>query len=199
MIKDRKYFIGFNESKCYIQDLKLGKIVGTGSESGGLYMFDYDNSGKSFIGLYNFGIVCYVSKELWHCRLGHPSDQILSVLSDKVGFKFGDHVSACDICHKAKQTREPFPLSDHKSNKLGDLVHLDVWGPYKGEIPLTSILALQFCLGTCLDHLGRRHELGELWDCQLGNFTAGKGSGGGGNGLFMGELGLQGKNGFVNP
>ncbi|GJX47905.1 glutamate decarboxylase [Tanacetum coccineum] len=42
-----------------------------------------------------------------------------------------------------------------------------------------SILALQFCLGTCLDHLGRRHELGELWDCQLGNFTAGKDSGGG--------------------
>ena len=21
----------------------------------------------------------------------------------------------CDVCHKAKQTREPFPLSDHKS------------------------------------------------------------------------------------
>ncbi|GJZ30784.1 hypothetical protein Tco_0575831, partial [Tanacetum coccineum] len=42
-----------------------------------------------------------------------------------------------------------------------------------------SILALQFCLGTCLDHLGRRHELGELWDCQLGNFTAGKDSEGG--------------------
>ncbi|GKC56767.1 ribonuclease H-like domain-containing protein [Tanacetum coccineum] len=68
----------------------------------------------------NSGIVCYVSKELWHCRLGHPADQVLSVLSDKIGFKSGDHVSACDICHKAKQTRE-----------LGDLVHLDVWGPYK--------------------------------------------------------------------
>ncbi|GJT12214.1 hypothetical protein Tco_0859256 [Tanacetum coccineum] len=59
-----------------------------------------------------------------------------------------------------------------------------------GDMP-TSILALQFCLGTCLDHLGRRHELGELWDCQLGNLTAGKGSGGGGKGLTMGELGLQ--------
>ncbi|GKF73797.1 hypothetical protein Tco_0220129, partial [Tanacetum coccineum] len=34
-------------------------------------------------------------------------------------------------------------------------------------------------------------SLGELWDCQLGSFTAGKDSGGGGNGLFMGELGLQ--------
>ncbi|GJX62017.1 hypothetical protein Tco_0294917, partial [Tanacetum coccineum] len=29
-------------------------------------------------------------------------------------------------------------------------------------------------------NLGRRKMLGEMWDCQLGNLTAGKGSGGGG-------------------
>ncbi|GKE11663.1 ribonuclease H-like domain-containing protein, partial [Tanacetum coccineum] len=97
MIKDSKYFVGFDKSQCYIQDLKLGKIVGTGSKSGGLYMFDCDNNGKSFVGLCNSGIVCYVSKELWHCRLGHLADQVLSVLSDKIGFKTSDHVSACDI------------------------------------------------------------------------------------------------------
>ncbi|GKD17930.1 ribonuclease H-like domain-containing protein, partial [Tanacetum coccineum] len=125
MIKDSKYFVGFDETKCYIQDLKLGNIVGTGSESGGLYMFDYDHNGKTFAGMSNYGIVSYVSKELWHCRLGHPADQVLSVLSDKIGFKTGDHISACDICHKAKQTREPFPLSDHKSSKIGDLIRLD--------------------------------------------------------------------------
>ncbi|GJV81614.1 ribonuclease H-like domain-containing protein [Tanacetum coccineum] len=33
-----------DETKCYIQDLKLGKIVGTSSESGGLYMFDCDHN-----------------------------------------------------------------------------------------------------------------------------------------------------------
>nr|GEU83824.1 hypothetical protein [Tanacetum cinerariifolium] len=68
---------------------------------------------------------------LFNCKLGHPSDQLLFVLSDKVCFKSSNHVSACDICHKAKQTKDPFPLSDHKSSKLGDLVHLDVWDPYK--------------------------------------------------------------------
>ncbi|GJW64924.1 putative RNA-directed DNA polymerase [Tanacetum coccineum] len=31
----------------------------------------------------------------------------------------------------AKRTREPFPLSDHVSTELGELVHLDLWGPYK--------------------------------------------------------------------
>ncbi|GJV82960.1 hypothetical protein Tco_1522858 [Tanacetum coccineum] len=34
-------------------------------------------------------------------------------------------------------------------------------------------------------------SLGELWDCQLGNLTAGKSSGGGGNGLSMVELGCR--------
>nr|GEW04408.1 ribonuclease H-like domain-containing protein [Tanacetum cinerariifolium] len=100
---DSKYFVGFNESKCYIQDLRLEKIMGTGSETTGLYMFDCVNN----------------------------ADQVLSVLKDKISFKTGDHVSACDICHKAKQTKEPFPLSDHKSVKLGELIHLGVWGPYK--------------------------------------------------------------------
>ncbi|GJU31824.1 hypothetical protein Tco_1175413, partial [Tanacetum coccineum] len=31
----------------------------------------------------------------------------------------------------AKQTREHFPLSDHVSSSLGELVHLDLWRPYK--------------------------------------------------------------------
>ncbi|GJR08693.1 ribonuclease H-like domain-containing protein [Tanacetum coccineum] len=37
----------------------------------------------------------------------------------------------CDICQRAKQTRDPFPLSDHISTEIGALVHLDLWGPYK--------------------------------------------------------------------
>nr|GEW00554.1 ribonuclease H-like domain-containing protein [Tanacetum cinerariifolium] len=114
-----------------VSDSMAGKIRGTGSESSGLYMFDYNHNGKAFTGMSNSSIASYVSKELWHCRLGHPADQVLSVFSDKISFKTGDHSSACDICHKAKQTREPFPLSDRKSFKIGDLIHLDVWGPYK--------------------------------------------------------------------
>ncbi|GJY87406.1 hypothetical protein Tco_0502034 [Tanacetum coccineum] len=38
-----------------------------------------------------------------------------------------------------------------------------------------------------------------LWDCQLGNLTAGKVYGGGGKGLSMGEIGLQGKRVEVKP
>nr|GEW46668.1 ribonuclease H-like domain-containing protein [Tanacetum cinerariifolium] len=64
-------------------------------------------------------------------RLGHLANQVLFVLGDKIKFKTSDHVPTCDICHKAKLTREPFPQSDQKSIGLDDLIHLNVWGPYK--------------------------------------------------------------------
>ncbi|GJY63733.1 ribonuclease H-like domain-containing protein [Tanacetum coccineum] len=75
---------------------------------------------------------CYVPKTLWHQRLGHLADQVLDVLKSTLNLdsqSVSDHL--CDTCNKAKQAREPFPLSDHKSTKISQLVHLDVCGPYK--------------------------------------------------------------------
>ncbi|GJV38631.1 ribonuclease H-like domain-containing protein [Tanacetum coccineum] len=45
---------------------------------------------------------CYVSKSLWHNRLGHPSDHGVDVLQSELNFTKDSHVSPCDICHKAK-------------------------------------------------------------------------------------------------
>ncbi|GJU34759.1 putative RNA-directed DNA polymerase [Tanacetum coccineum] len=52
-------------------------------------------------------------------RLGHPADQVLVVLKHKIKDVNQTNSGPCDICHKAKQTREPFPLSNHKSKHLG--------------------------------------------------------------------------------
>ncbi|GJU73869.1 ribonuclease H-like domain-containing protein, partial [Tanacetum coccineum] len=38
---------------------------GTGSEHGGIYLFDVDQNGKSMCGLSNSAFVCHVSKQLW--------------------------------------------------------------------------------------------------------------------------------------
>ncbi|GJY68526.1 ribonuclease H-like domain-containing protein [Tanacetum coccineum] len=63
--------------------------------------------------------------------LGHPTDQVLFVLKKDLNISDNTFVPMCKICQSAKQTREPFLLSDHKSKTLGELVHLDLWGPYK--------------------------------------------------------------------
>nr|GEV89718.1 ribonuclease H-like domain-containing protein [Tanacetum cinerariifolium] len=128
LAKDSKLFVGFDENKCYIQDLKRNKIVRTGDMNGGLYLFDATY--KQFVS--NLSINCYVSKTIWHNRLGHPVDQVLQLLKDDIKFYHNNQSAIpCDVCHNAKQTREPFPLSDHNSTQIAQLVHLDVGDPIR--------------------------------------------------------------------
>ncbi|GKC63622.1 ribonuclease H-like domain-containing protein [Tanacetum coccineum] len=93
--------IAFDEMHCYVlnQDLRAGKILGTGKQIGGLYYFD--------------------------------GNQVLDVLKSTLNFDNKKSGLICDTCQRAKQTKEPFPLSDHVSTELGELVHHDLWGPYK--------------------------------------------------------------------
>ncbi|KAJ0547538.1 putative RNA-directed DNA polymerase [Helianthus annuus] len=124
LAKDNKIGVLFNENNCLLQDLRSKKVLVTGSQDNGLY----------FVGKHGNSLnVCLNSvfkSNLWHSRLGHPSDQVLAVLKGCLDIKTLDH-GPCEICHKAKQVRVPFPLSDHKTKEIGDLVHLDVWGPYR--------------------------------------------------------------------
>nr|GEV80669.1 reverse transcriptase, RNA-dependent DNA polymerase [Tanacetum cinerariifolium] len=64
-------------------------------------------------------------------RLGHPADQVLDVLKSTLNFNNKESDLMCDTCQTAKQTREPFPLSDLVSTELRELVHLDFGGAYK--------------------------------------------------------------------
>ncbi|PWA72013.1 hypothetical protein CTI12_AA274590 [Artemisia annua] len=106
-------------------DLTQRFLMRTGSERGCLYFLD---EGKR---VNNSNIrSCIMPNCIWHNRLGHPSDQVLTVLKHKLKDLKSTSSEPCEICHKAKQTREPFPLNDHKTKNMGDLVHLDVWGPY---------------------------------------------------------------------
>nr|GEX00500.1 ribonuclease H-like domain-containing protein [Tanacetum cinerariifolium] len=79
------------------------------------------------------------------------ADQVLNVLNKSLNLDsqyVSDHL--CDTCNKAKQTREPLSLSDHKSTKIRQLVHLDVWRPYR----ITSIDGFRYFL-TVVDDYSR--------------------------------------------
>ncbi|XP_076886824.1 uncharacterized protein LOC143536796 [Bidens hawaiensis] len=104
---------------------KTNHCLVTGSQIDGLYLC----GGSS-----NLAEVCFTSYDqfnLWHSRLGHPASQVLSVLKDDLNVKITNDSLLCDVCHKANQHREPFPLSDHVSLQVRELVHLDVWEPYR--------------------------------------------------------------------
>ncbi|GKA31493.1 ribonuclease H-like domain-containing protein, partial [Tanacetum coccineum] len=122
-ISNLKITVG-QPNRTLATNLKREIILGTGSESGGLYLFDlqYDKN----IGNVNLVHSFHVSKSLWHSRLGHLADQVLAVLKDDLNLSKVTNVSACEICLRAKQTREQFPLSDHKSEKL-EGIPLSLW------------------------------------------------------------------------
>ncbi|GJT55808.1 ribonuclease H-like domain-containing protein [Tanacetum coccineum] len=106
LARDSKLFVRFDENKCYFKDLKANKTVGIGRQCNGLYLFDIDKTCK--IVSNNCIATCYVSRSLWHQRLGHPADQVLNVLNKSLNL-------------------DSQSVSDH----LCDTFHLDVWGPYK--------------------------------------------------------------------
>nr|GEU89512.1 ribonuclease H-like domain-containing protein [Tanacetum cinerariifolium] len=49
---------------------------------------------------------------------GHPADQVLNVAKNKIDLSdMAD--GPYEVCYKAKETKEPFPLSDYKTTNLG--------------------------------------------------------------------------------
>lgn len=68
---------------------------------------------------------------LWHQRLGHPAFSVLFSMSVLSSVGVSESSIACEVCFQAKQTREQFPASSNKTNECFELIHLDVWGPYR--------------------------------------------------------------------
>ncbi|KAJ0799264.1 putative RNA-directed DNA polymerase [Helianthus annuus] len=122
--RDNQITVVFNQNTCTLQDSKSGRILVTGKQDNGLYFI---NKGGNSV---NFCFNSLNNSNLWHSRLGHPADQVLSVLKNDLGI-VDVTKQTCETCHRAKQVRSPFPLSEHKSKGVGDVIHLDVWGPYK--------------------------------------------------------------------
>ncbi|GJW25179.1 ribonuclease H-like domain-containing protein [Tanacetum coccineum] len=79
----------------YLAGLREMRCLGIGRQKDGLYFFNNEIKGNNVM-FEKANSTCFLSKIVWHKRLGHPADQVINV-------------------------------SEH----LGDLVHLDLWGPYK--------------------------------------------------------------------
>lgn len=69
--------------------------------------------------------------EIWHRRLGHPSQQILRFLKLDTSSKGDGILAHCHVCPLAKQTRLTFPISTTRASMMFDVVRMDLWGPYK--------------------------------------------------------------------
>ena len=93
----------FSCKNVVFQDRETGTKIGEGFLENGHYLL---NSKIIFCASAKI-----VNSDLWHKRLGHPSDKILNSILD---FK-NLNCSNCEICKLAKQTKLHFSLSTNKS------------------------------------------------------------------------------------
>lgn len=109
-----------------IQDRTTKTVTGVGKRDGGTFRF---------YGVETVAAVSTrekISYDLLHKRLGHPSAKVVSLLPDIEVSSSRDFLNkVCDTCLRTKQTRDCFPLSDSKSLDIFELIHFDVWGPYR--------------------------------------------------------------------
>jgi transposase InsO family protein len=118
--------VQFTNKLCVMQDLTSRMLIGAGKRKDGLYYFQGIRKEKA-CKADGVNIV-----ELWHKRMGHPSMKITQLIPGINRHGSGmDFNKACDICFRAKQTREKFPLSEHNASSIFEIIHCDLWGPYR--------------------------------------------------------------------
>ena len=126
LICDANCFVTFTDRLCILQDRTTRSPIGLGESQGGVYHYRPVTIAAASTAR------VHESYETWHRRLGHPSSKPMSYLyvnGNKVVVP--DHPSICDICCRAKQTRSSFPISNSCAKDKFDLIHCDIWGPYR--------------------------------------------------------------------
>lgn len=105
---------------CVVQDRISRMLIGAGEQQFGLYFFRGVEVAAAMHGTSSH------SMELWHCHLGPPSSKALEMLqiSDSSNGAFDS--KTYDICIRAKQTRDPFPLGSNKTSSVFEMIHCDL-------------------------------------------------------------------------
>ncbi|KAJ8452442.1 hypothetical protein Cgig2_000031 [Carnegiea gigantea] len=154
LIRDNNCIAIFCEKFYLIHDLHTSTLKGIGKEKGGLYyMLDmlisalnpkilrlceelHSRIGSITHPQSNMNNLCYSvgndtnAFRIWYHRLRHePLSRLkhIAQISDKVN-KTDD---VCLTCPLAKFTKLPFGLREHTAANAFNLIHMDVWGPYR--------------------------------------------------------------------
>ncbi|KAL8144668.1 hypothetical protein AgCh_003023 [Apium graveolens] len=126
LLSDSNFNMLFHDNKYILQAPVLMRYLEIGKAINGLYILNTDH-------LNHEATCASISSQtsvssLWHARTGHVPHSVLNMFP----FPCKSQLSHdCDSCHLSKQIRKPFPLSDSVSTSIFDLVHMDLWGPYR--------------------------------------------------------------------
>ena len=112
----------FSPNKVIFQDIITKKMIGEGSLLNDLY---YLCKISVMLRAFQAEPKYFEHQQLWHQRLAHPSELVLSKLFPM----FCQSPLKCETCSFSKSVRLPFGTSAFKTCKPFEMVHTDVWGP----------------------------------------------------------------------
>ncbi|KAL4289778.1 hypothetical protein GQ457_14G021700 [Hibiscus cannabinus] len=159
LTKDLGCVVLFYPDFCLLQDISSGKMRGIGKLCDGLYYFFPPHVISSLPAVCNSTVASIPSTvascttaqsnktELWHARLGHATYTKLHKLSFPDSIQT-EPIKQCTICPLAKQPRLSFPISTSRSSTPFELLHFDLWGPYR----ISTVHGHRFFLTIVDDH-----------------------------------------------
>jgi len=120
-----KVFSYFYRTICVLHDRFSRTLIGSGEERDGVYYL----TDVATMKIHTANVSS--NQALWHQRLGHPSFSVLLALPVFSSSSISINSRSCDVCLRAKQTREVFLTSLNKSLECFSLIHCVFWGPYR--------------------------------------------------------------------
>jgi transposase InsO family protein len=125
LVDHSKCIVKFTDNICVMQDRTSRMLIGAGERRDGLYHFQ----GIPRIKAMKVEKVEFL--DILHQRLGHPSMKVTKLIPVGGSNKNSSLNKCCDVCQRAKQTRETFSVSDFRASDVFELIHCDLWGPYR--------------------------------------------------------------------
>ncbi|KAL4341568.1 hypothetical protein GQ457_08G006840 [Hibiscus cannabinus] len=110
----------------------LCQVIGKGEYYKGLYLLQLPSANSDkLVSESKFVVNESVVLASWHDRLGHPSHSVLHSLKDVLPSVDINKSNVCPICPLAKQKHLPFPVSVTVTHSPFEMIHCDIWDPYK--------------------------------------------------------------------
>jgi hypothetical protein len=121
------YFLNYHPWHFFVKDRQSWKVLLEGRCESGLYPIKSLDAASLRHALLSRS----TSRDQWHARLGHPSNQIVhSILClNNISIASESSLPVCNVCQLAKSHQLPYTISLHRSIAPLKLIFSDVWGP----------------------------------------------------------------------
>ena len=127
---DNNVMFELTGSDFYVKDILTGDTLLTGPSDNGLYPINLRQLSSSSYRALTMTVGVKVSSSTWHCRLGHPSMDILHRVISNFSLPVSDSINkktVCVSCQLGKSRQLPFSDSSRESTAPLELIHSDVW------------------------------------------------------------------------